>query len=77
MDSYVDGAALGRVLVVSLLFGAGIPALFAVGVRALAPASGRAPDAPRPAWRVGVAVLCFAVAVAAVVLGVVRIIVGD
>jgi hypothetical protein len=80
MDSYVDVAALSKVLVVSLLFGAGIPALFAVGVRALAPAADGAdgtPGArPGPARR-AVGVLCFAVVVAAVVLGVVRLVTGS
>ncbi|MGY4643011.1 hypothetical protein [Cellulomonas sp. URHB0016] len=76
MGSYIDGETFGKVLVAGLLFGAGIPALFALGVRALAPAEGAAPGAPRVAWRTGAAVLCFGVALGAVVFGVVRILTG-
>ncbi|MBT0994514.1 hypothetical protein KIN34_09465 [Cellulomonas sp. DKR-3] len=68
----VDGGALGRVVLLSLLIGAGLPAVFAVGVRFLAPVDGRAAVARRVAgWA------CFAVCLAAVALGVATIAVGD
>ena len=65
MKDYIDVAALVRVVVVSLLLGASIPAVFAVGVRVLA--SG---DGPRPALRTVAGFACFALVAAAVVLGV-------
>ncbi|WP_028044929.1 hypothetical protein [Cellulomonas sp. URHE0023] len=67
MDNLIDGGALLRVVVVSLLLGTSIPAVFALGVRALATDAGAA---PRPAIRTLVGYLCFAVVVAAVVLGI-------
>lgn len=64
--------AAWRVLLAALVLGAGMPAMFALGVRALAFAdgdhTGRAPAVARTMGRVA-AVLCFGVAVAAVLLG--------
>jgi hypothetical protein len=71
VSTSIDVPALARVLAVSLLVGAGLPALFALGVRALAPAEGRA---SRSALRVTGATLCFAVCAAAVLYGVYRIV---
>ena len=71
MDNLIDGGALLRVVVVSLVLGASIPAIFALGVRALAT---DVDAAPRPAIRTCVGYLCFAVAVAAVVLGIFSIV---
>lgn len=64
---------LWKVLLVGLLLGAGLPALFAVGVRGLAMASpGGTSDAPgaraNPAGRV-LAIACFALVVAFVITG--------
>ena len=71
--------ALWRIALAGVIFGAGLPALFAVGVRALAYSQGAGPvgDGPRPAVRpVGrvVAYACFAVVVAAVALGILFIV---
>jgi len=71
VSTYIDVAALTRVIVVSLLVGAGVPALFAVGVRALAPAQG---TTSRSGTRVAAATLCFAACAAVVVYGVYRIV---
>jgi len=71
MDQLIDGGALLRVVVVSLLLGASIPAVFALGVRALATDAGAG---PRPAIRTVAGYACFVVVVAAVVLGIVSII---
>lgn len=68
MSHYVNGEALVRVLVVSLILGAGLPAFFALGVRALAWDGG--PDRPRPLVRTCAAGLCFLVVLAAIVLGI-------
>ena len=72
----LDGA--WKVLLTSLVLGAGLPAVFAVGVRAMAygqggdaevHGTGTAAPAPHPLGRV-VGVLCFAVVVLAVALGI-------
>lgn len=68
--------AAGQVAVIALVLGAGLPALFAVGVRSftLAGTSGQA-SAPTDGSRVSpallriVGIVCFAVVVLAVVLG--------
>jgi len=72
MSDYIDGAALLRVVVVSLVLGAGIPAVFALGVRSLAWDEG--PDRPRPVVRTFAAGLCFVVVVAAIVAGIYTIV---
>lgn len=64
MSDYVDPGALGQVLLVSLVGGVGLVALYAFGIRSLA--------AGQEGGRRGataVAVLSFAVVVAGVVLG--------
>ncbi len=73
-------SSLWQVLAVGLLLGAGLPALFALGVRSintgrpvLAGADGRA--RPTPAGIAG-AVVCFGVCVAAVLFGIVVIVFG-
>ena len=63
----------GSVLVVGLALGAGLPALFAVGIRALGWGSGRMADAPdhrpHPVGR-AIGYACFAIVALAIVLGV-------
>jgi hypothetical protein len=71
VSTYIDVDALTKVVLVSLLVGAGIPAVFALGVRALAPVEG---GTSRSGVRVGAAVLCFAVCLAAVAYGVYRLV---
>ncbi|PJI86633.1 hypothetical protein [Luteimicrobium subarcticum] len=78
MSQYIDLAALGRVVLVSLLVGAGLPALFAVGIKMLAPAAppqqgapGTAVAATRPSpARLLVASVCFGIVLAAIAWGV-------
>lgn len=67
-------AAAGQVALVALILGAGLPALFAVGVRSFAVASASAdPGRPTASLPVPVlralGVLCFALVVAAVAVG--------
>ena len=66
-----------QILLWSLLLGAGLPALFAVGVRSLAWGSGDAADpddhSPHLVAR-AVAALCFAVVVACVALAITHIV---
>ena len=74
--------ALWQVLAVGLLLGAGLPALFALGMRSLAvgrevTADGTAlAGTPRPAGRIG-ATLAFGVVGLAVLFGIVVIVFGD
>jgi hypothetical protein len=73
--------ALWQVLVVGVILGAGLPALFALGIRALSAGRTVAADGvsyttpPRTAGRVGSTVL-FGVCVAAVLFGIVVIVFG-
>ena len=71
MDQFIDAGALLRVVVVSLLLGASIPAVFALGVRVLAT---EASTGPRPVIRTVTGFACFAVVVAAIVLGIYSIV---
>jgi hypothetical protein len=75
--------AIWKVLLVGLILGAGLPALFAAGIRfgawgqggeAEAHASGAAVAAPHPLGR-ALAAVCFAVVLAAVALGILYIVV--
>ncbi|MFF4381535.1 hypothetical protein [Kitasatospora sp. NPDC001547] len=70
MNSWINLNALWKIIVVGLLAGAGLPALFAVGVRALNPPSrpGKPTTGRLAAGPIGrtVAALCFAVVLAAV-----------
>lgn len=73
--------ALWKILVVGLILGAGLPTLFATGIRALAygqggdaeVASGGTAATAHPIGRL-VAVACFAIVIVAVVLGIVFIV---
>lgn len=66
-------AAAGQVALVAVLLGAGLPALFAVGVRSFAVAgnsadAGRSGGVPVPVLR-SFGVLCFAIVITAVAIG--------
>ncbi|MFE6868635.1 hypothetical protein ACFVFS_18995 [Kitasatospora sp. NPDC057692] len=79
MNTWINLSALWKIVVVGLLTGAGLPALFAVGVRALnpPPPPGAATAGQPTAGPLGRAVagLCFAVVLAAIGWGI-SIIVG-
>ncbi len=67
------GNAIGQVVLVSILVGAGLPALFALGIRSMALSSGGPAEVDagtpaRPVMKV-VGWLCFAVVLAVVALG--------
>ncbi|WP_371502960.1 hypothetical protein OG871_37480 [Kitasatospora sp. NBC_00374] len=74
MNSWINLNALWKIVVVGLLTGAGLPALFALGLRLLnPPIPGGEPSADRPtAGPVGytLAGLCFAVVLAAIGWGI-------
>ena len=65
--------AVGQVALISVLVGAGLPALFAFGIRALASGAGGAaevdiaPARPAMTW---VAYLCFALVIAVITVGI-------
>ena len=85
MSDFIEWGALGQVLVAGVLVGAGIPALFALGLRLLtgttadaapvadpgaAPEPGAATTTPRPTpLRLAGAILCLVVVVGAVATG--------
>ena len=81
--SWINLDALWKIIVVGLLLGAGLPALFAVGLRALSPASSATvttESGSGTAWAGAsllgkvVAVLCFAIVLAAIGWGVYKIV---
>jgi hypothetical protein len=60
--------SLGQVLLVGLVLGAGLPALFALGLRLLNVGHPTTAERPHP-WGVAAAVGCFAVVSIAIVAG--------
>ena len=66
-------SAIGQVLLIGVLIGAGLPAIFALGVRSLSYGTGHDADDPlhrtHPIGKVGAAV-CFSVVIGAVCLGI-------
>jgi hypothetical protein len=82
MSSWINLSAVWKILAWSLLLGAGLPALFALGLLALdydetdaAVASGSAAATRKPI-RVIAAGLCFAIVVAAIAYGIYFIVKG-
>jgi hypothetical protein len=75
MNSWINFKAIGEILVVGLLCGAGLPVLVAIGLRVLSVApvrdlSGSAVAVrPSPA-RIAIAALCFAIVLAAIGYGI-------
>ncbi|HEY4006399.1 MAG TPA: hypothetical protein VGM60_14605 [Pseudonocardia sp.] len=88
MSSWINLNAVGLILGLGLVFGAGLPALFAVGLRLLSPAGDRAAVAagePAGGGSEGIntgpgaiagAGICFAVVVAAIAWGIYYIVAG-
>ncbi|MFE9425286.1 hypothetical protein ACFYNO_20190 [Kitasatospora sp. NPDC006697] len=76
MNTWINLNALWKIVVVGTLTGAGLPALFALGLRALSPPP-RTPGGETTAGALGytVAVVCFAIVLAAVGWGI-SVIVG-
>jgi len=85
-SSWINLDALWKIVVVGVLLGAGLPALFAIGLRALSPAgsgdsggsggSGSGGSSASGANAVGkaIAVVCFAVVLAGIAWGVYKIV---
>ncbi|WP_062465014.1 hypothetical protein [Demequina soli] len=76
MSAYVEWDALGNILLFGLIVGAGLPTLFALGVRAIAGPHSRDADGNLPLGRRVAAVFCFGVAILAVVGAIVFIAAG-
>ena len=81
MNSWINLDALWKIVVVGIALGAGLPALFAVGVRALAigstgTATAEAGEAPAQSNLTGriIAGICFAVVLAGIAWGVYKIV---
>lgn len=62
MSQYIEWSALGNIIVFGILVGAGLPALFAVGVRTLAGPGARGADGEVTLGRKVIAGLCFGIA---------------
>jgi hypothetical protein len=80
VDTWINLTALWQIVVVGLLAGAGLPAVFALGVRTLSPppttsdgplalATAQEPSPSPSRARVAVSALCFALVVAAIAYG--------
>jgi hypothetical protein len=82
MSSWIDLHALLKIVLIGLAAGAGLPAIFAIGLRVLAPPRSRSTGAEAgtvttaPA-NVAAASLCFAVVLAAVGYGIYLIVAGS
>ncbi len=76
MSSFIEWDALGNVLLWGLIVGAGLPALFALGVRALEGPGSRDAEGRIPMNRKVLGGVCFGIAVAAVLGAVVYIAAG-
>ncbi len=84
MNSWIDLHALWKIVVIGILAGAGLPVLFAVGLRALSAAPRLATVGDRPVTDdrlyggnpagLTVAVVCFAVVLAAIGWGIYSIV---
>jgi hypothetical protein len=83
MNSWINLTALWKIIVIGLLAGAGLPALFAVGLRALntrpqaagtAGGDGTAGTAGAGPLGIVIAVICFAVVLAAIGWGIYSIV---
>lgn len=84
MNSWIDLHALWQIVVIGLLAGAGLPAIFAIGLRALNLPGRRAqpagPDSEQvyggSAAGAAIAGLCFAIVLAAIGYGIYLIVAG-
>lgn len=76
MSQFIEWSALGQVVVVSLLVGAGLPALFAVGVRLIASPGARDTSGALPLWRRAGAIAAFGSVAAAIAVAVAVIAAG-
>jgi hypothetical protein len=76
VNTFVEWGSLLNIVLFGLLFGAGLPAVYAVGVRAVQGNHASDEDGQIRWWRKAIAIMCFAVCVAAIVGGVAFIAAG-
>jgi hypothetical protein len=76
VSAYIEWGALGAIVVFGVLIGAGLPALFALGVRALEGPGARDADGRRSALRTTAGYACFAVALSTIAAAIVFIAAG-
>jgi hypothetical protein len=76
VNTFVEWDALLNIVLFGLVFGAGLPALYAVGVRAVQGNRARGEDGEILWWRKGIAIVSFGLCVAAVVAGIAFIAAG-
>lgn len=75
------GAALVQVIIIGIVLGAGLPALYAAGMKAITLGRSTTPDGHMLTGRMtplgtALAVLCFGIVIAAVLFGIVVIVFG-
>ena len=71
MNQFIELDALFSVLAAGLVLGAGLPTLFAIGVKMLTPQTTEAGDSlPISAGRKSIAFLCYGICIVAIVAGV-------
>jgi hypothetical protein len=76
MDKWINLTAIWQIVVVGLLAGAGLPALVAIGLRALVPSGASDVTLARNPAGVAIAAVCFAVVLAAIGYGIYLIVQG-
>ncbi|WP_062210388.1 hypothetical protein [Demequina oxidasica] len=76
MSEYIEWGAIANIIVVGLLFGAGVPALFALGVRTIASPAAFREDGTVSLTRRIAAYACFSVIVLAIVGAIIYIAAG-
>jgi len=76
MSQYIEWGALANIMIVGLIFGAGLPTLFAVGVRAIEGPGARHDDGTIRGPRIALAVACLAVVLGSVVAAIIYIAAG-
>ena len=70
MLNFINWGALGNIVIFGLFVGAGLPAIFAVGVRALDGPGSRDQEGRRLPQRVALAVACLGAVVIALAVGI-------
>ena len=73
MNEVIEWGALGKIVIIGLAVGAGLPALFAIAVRSLAGPGSKDEGGLRPRSRIVLALCCFGVVLATIVIAIVVI----
>jgi hypothetical protein len=70
VSGYINWSALASIVMVGLMAGAGLPALFALGIRALSGEGSHDLDGRRPPIRLAAAVLSLAIVIGAIMFAI-------